>query len=482
MTPEKILFIASEASPLVKVGGLADVVGALPGALRPLGVEARILMPKYGTIRAESLPKLKSVLQANIPWQGRTVSVSLLEGILPGTSTVLYLLDAPELFSAGGVYYEHDPEGGPRLAMERFVFFSWATAQIVSNMPWQPDLLHCHDWHAAAIPAFVSAIGTSSLPSILTIHNIEGQGKWDADEVLSWLQLQGKDVSALRYRDQQGNINLLQLGLRSASAVNTVSPTYAQEILTSDYGLGLESDLKQRPGGVSGIVNGIDYAAFNPATDATLFARYDATTVEVGKVANKKALLAELDLAPSAGPLFVAVGRFTNQKGVDLIPACLGDIVKAGGRVALLGSGVPEVEKAIAEAVAPYPQHCRVVVKFDAKLAQRMYAAADFFLMPSRFEPCGLGQLIAMRYGALPIVRDTGGLHDTVRDLRRHRDGTGLVFGPATTDALQAAVADALRIFNQPDTMKSARRRAMQQDFSWTRSAKDYLQLYSHAS
>lgn len=481
MTVKNVLFVASEASPLVKVGGLADVVGALPGALKNLAVDARILIPKYGTIPNDHLSNLQSLLRAVVDWQGRKISVELFVSALPGTDTILYLLDAPEFFADGGVYYEHDEKNGARLAMERFVFFSWAVAHIIPKLPWQPDLIHCHDWHTAAIPAFLSMIEERAQPTVLTIHNIEGQGKWTPDDVFGWLNVQGKNVPPLHFRDQSGNLNLLQLGIRNASVVNTVSPTYAHEILTSAYGLGLESDLGQRSGGVSGIVNGIDYQAFNPAADATIFAKYDATTAAVGKVANKRALLAELELESSGGPLFVAVGRFTGQKGVDLIPDSLSDIVQAGGRVVLLGSGVPQVEQAIAAAVAPFPKYCRVIVKFDAKLAQRMYAAADFFLMPSRFEPCGLGQLIAMRYGALPIVRDTGGLHDTVHDLRRRGGGTGLVFGPATAVALQTAVSDALRIFNQPDTMKAARQRAMDQDFSWSRSAQDYLNLYTNA-
>lgn len=482
MTPTNVLFIASEASPLIKVGGLADVVGALPGALNQLGVDARVCIPKYGTINNTQLSTLKSVIHAEIPWQGKRVKVELLETVLPKTTTVLYLLDAPEFFAAGGVYYEHEEENGARLAMARFVFFAWAMANIIPRLPWPPEVIHCHDWHAAAIPAFLPLVHAQTWPTVLTIHNIEGQGKWRAEEVLGWIDALGKQAPTLRYRDGQGNINLLQLGIRAASSVNTVSPTYAHEILTSAYGLGLENDLGQRQGGATGIINGIDYAAFDPATDAAIFARYDTDTAAVGKLTNKRALLSELGLEPGSGPLFVAVGRFTGQKGVDLIPNSLGDIVQAGGRVILLGSGVPKVEQAIAGAVALFPKHCRAIVKFDARLAQRMYAAADFFLMPSRFEPCGLGQLIAMRYGALPIVRDTGGLHDTVRDLRRRADGTGLVFGPATSDALRAAVGDALRIFNQPDTMKAARQRAMRQDFSWSRSAKDYKKLYAHAS
>jgi len=482
MTPKKVLFIASEATPLIKVGGLADVVGALPGALTTLGLETKVCIPKYRTMDLQKLPTSQVIGNFEVPWQGRVITVQLIEAILPGTATPLYLLDAPEFFSDGGVYYEHDQENGVRLAMKRFTFFSWAMAKIIPQLPWQPDVVHCHDWHTASIPAWLHITDKQPRHTVVTIHNIEGQGKWKAEDVFSWLSIDPKVIPALAWRDQGDNLNLLQLGIRNASVVNTVSPTYAHEILTSTYGQGLEKDLGERPGGVTGIVNGIDTAVFNPAADAGIFARYDESTADVGKLANKRALLAELGLTPGNGPLFVAVGRFTSQKGVDLIPNSIADIVQADGRVVLLGSGVPKVEQAIADAMKPFPTTCQVLVKFDAKLAQRMYAAADFFLMPSKFEPCGLGQLIAMRYGAIPIVRDTGGLHDTVRDCMKYSDGTGLVFVEPTAGALLAKIHDALRIFNQPDTMKEVRHRAMSQDFSWSRSAKDYLTLYAHAN
>ena len=394
---------------------------------------------------------------------------------------MLYLLDAPEFFRDGGIYYEHDEHHGAQLAMERFVFFSWAVSHIIPLLPWQPQVIHCHDWHTAVIPTLMHLVEQAARPTVLTIHNIEGQGKWQAADIYSWLNVRGNELPALQLRDQQGNFNLLQQGIHSAGAVNTVSPTYAQEVMTPAYGLGLETDLGNRAGGVTGILNGIDFHTFNPATDTRLPATYDTSTAATGKQKNKLAVLAELGLTDGVGPLFVVIGRFTGQKGVDLIPPSMAAIAGADGRLILLGSGVPEVEQAVTAAAAPFPQYVKTIVKFDAALAQRLYAAADFFLMPSRFEPCGLGQLIAMRYGCLPIVRDTGGLHDTVRDLRRHRDGTGLVFGPATSVALQTAVHDALRIFRQPDTMTAARTRAMNQDFSWARSAKDYLTIYTHA-
>ncbi len=482
MSAQRILFIASEAAPLIKVGGLADVVGALPSALMELGDEVRILIPKYGAIDTRLLTDLKQVGNLAVPWQGQLVSVSLELSRLPGTAVPLYLLDAPGMFVGNAIYYEHGGPGGMRLAQERYLFFSWAASHAWSQLGWSPTVLHCHDWHTAAIPALLSLVPPAAPPTVLTIHNLEGQGKWSAAEVFSWLGLAGNETASLKYRDGSGDLNLLQLGIRNAAAVNTVSPNYAQEILTPEYGAGLSADCAARPGGVTGILNGIDVRSFDPSSDIRISARYSSDTAAVGKLANKRALLSELGLPLADGPLFGLIGRLTSQKGVDLLPASVPAIVQAGGQLVVLGSGVPEIEQLTIAAIKPYARHCRVIVKFDARLARCIYAASDFFLMPSRFEPCGLGQMVAMRYGTLPIVRDTGGLHDTVRDLRKYRAGTGLVFGPATATALTATVRDALRIYRQPDTMNSARQRAMSGDFSWRRSARAYQRLYDHVA
>lgn len=476
----RVLFVASEATPLIKVGGLADVVGALPSALSELGYDARIVLPLYSAISANSVPNQAEVLRMDVPWQGGQVHIRLLETVLPQTNTVLYLLDAPKIFSDDGVYLEHDPIRGPRRAMERFVFFSWAISELLPKLPWQPEIVHCHDWPAAAVPVFLAA-HQHQLPTVLTLHNMESQGKWRADEILSWVGLLGTEAPTLRIRDLENNLNLLQQGIRSATALNTVSPTYAKEILTPLFGAGLDRDLLERQVDLCGIVNGIDVRSFDPAHDHRIVAPYDVATVAAGKLLNKRALLKELALPASAGPLFGFVGRLTSQKGVDLITSALPDIVAQGGQVVILGSGVPDIEQAIRAAAAPLADHVRVIVKFDARLAQQIYAASDFFLMPSRFEPCGLGQLIAMRYGALPIVRDTGGLHDTVRDLRVDQGGTGFIFNEADPKIFTRVCLDALRMYTENDTLLlEAQRRAMNEDVSWKHSAAAYDRLYAN--
>lgn len=475
-----VLFIASEAAPLVKVGGLADVVGALPSALAAFGHDVRILLPKYSTITPDRAPESRVVVTTSVQWQGRAVPVRVIESSLSPNNTVLYLLEAPDMFDGDAIYYEHSGSGGARLAEERYVFFSWAAAHCLPLLPWAPGLVHCHDWHTGLVPTLM-AIQNISLPTVLTIHNMEGQGRWRAEDVFSWLGLHGHEHSGLEFRDVDNNFNLLQSGIRAATAVNTVSPKYAEEVLSSTYGAGLERDLRARPGGTRGIINGIDINVFNPETDARIPAKYSTTTVGVGKLLNGRALRQELGLSSVDGPLFGFVGRLTAQKGVDLIAAILGDIVDGGGQVVLLGSGGPEIEQLVIAATEAHRAQVVAVLRFDANLAQRIYAASDFFLMPSRFEPCGLGQMIAMRYGAIPLVRDTGGLHDTVRDIRHANNGTGLVFSEPTVAALQTVVQAALRLYREHDTLESVRRRCMREDFSWDRSAREYSTLYDHA-
>lgn len=476
----RILFVASEAAPAIKVGGLADVVGALPVALRQLGHDVRVLLPKYEALPPGQLAQTKAVASTTIPWQGRSITVSVETTTLLGTSVPMYLLDAPDMFAGKEIYFEHGGDMSPRLAEERFIFFSWAVSHILPHLGWSPEVVHCHDWHTGLVPALLSLSATRPA-TIFTIHNMEGQGKWRAEEVWRWLGLHGHESPHLEYRDLENNLNLLQLGIRGADAVNTVSPTYAREILAANYGAGLDTDLRLRPGGVSGILNGIDVSRFDPATDLALAQRYDRGSADTGKRLNRGALAKEVGLRPSPGPLFGLVGRLTGQKGVDLVAQVIPDIVRGGGQVVILGSGQPEVEAAIVAAAASYREDCRALIRFDAAVAQRIYAASDFFLMPSRFEPCGLGQMIAMRYGAIPIVRDTGGLHDTVRDIVRSSAGTGFVFPHPTVGELRQAMSAALRLFAERDTLSAVRRRAMSEDFSWQRSAQVYEQLYDHA-
>lgn len=475
----KILMVAAEVTPLIKVGGLADVVGALPTALVKAGHETRILIPRYGLLVDHGFGDEPTGIKATVPWKNQSVEVELYRGQLPGSDIIIYTLAANALFDGGAYVSEPSPAGYQR-QMERFVFFSWAAVHLLKKIDWQPDIIHCHDWHTAGITVF-SKILHHPVPSVLTIHNIESQGKWRATEIFSWLGLRGNELPSFTARDPMGDFNVLQQAVLHASAVTTVSPTYAQEILQPEFGLGLEHDLKTRPGGVIGIVNGIDVVRNDPATDSHIVAHYSADTVREGKNTNRAALTKLYAWPEAERPVLGMVSRLTPQKGVNLLVEALPYWVLGGGRVVILGAGQSGLEQQLVAVANKYPEAMHVQIGFDATLAQQIYAGSDFFAMPSKFEPCGLGQLVAMRYGSLPIVRDTGGLHDTVIDFgQRPDDGTGIVFKNFTPMGLQEALAAALQLWQKADILQAARQRAMRQDFSWTSSAAAYIRVYAN--
>lgn len=482
----KTLFVVPEATPIIKVGGLGDVAGALPKALVQLGHDVRILLPDYAEIDHRRYPSRRQWENLTVPWLGRPMTVRIDVGELPGARVPVYYLVCPELFaqpSVGGVYLEKSAGQNRILEMRRFIFFSWAVAHLLPRISWQPEAVHCHDWTAATLPTWLKFMPAAAgrYSTVLTIHNLQNQGRWPADGIWPWLGIRGHEHPLLERRDGPGYFNALQQGILAADAVNTVSPNYAREILTAEFGEGLAADLRQRPDGISGILNGIDVDVFNPATDRALARTYTSATVVEGKRQNRLALGHRLHLPPD-GPLYGFIGRLTPQKGVALLLAVAPQIFQAGGRLAVLGAGWPDLERQLQALGRRWPQQARIVIGFDPILAQLIYAASDFFLMPSQFEPCGLGQMIAMRYGALPIVRDTGGLHDTVVDVVRHpRRGTGLVFQAYTPQALGVVVDESLRLYAQPDTVQTMAVRAMYQDFSWDAAAATYLRLYAQA-
>lgn len=473
-----ILFVASEASPLVKVGGLADVVGSLPIALRALGHDVRILLPLYGAIDRGRL-KLASVSKQSVVFDGQAHQVELFLATLPGSDVPLYLADAPKIFGTKEVYVSGQSSAAWKLGIQRFVAFSAMAAALIPKFEWQPDVVHCHDWHTGLVPVLL-AINGHPAKTVLTIHNLHNQGVWGKQEMCGWLGLTGQEHPLLRLPDEHHDINLLRVGIHAAHIVSTVSPTYAREILTPEYGEHLDQDLAAHHPPVVGILNGIDVHAFDPEHDKRLVATYNQQTVAAGKAKNKHAIQVALGLQPtSVAPLFVAVSWLSPQKGFDLLPPVINDIARSGGQVAILGSGWPEIEGQLHRLADDHVHAVAVKIGFDAGLAQQLYAAADFFLMPSRFEPCGLGQMIAMRYGTIPIVRETGGLRDTVVDLRTHpQHGTGFVFPRFAVEDFRGALDAAVQLYHSPGTLQQVIERGMQQDFSWTVSAQAYLRLY----
>lgn len=470
-----ILFATAELTPLAKVGGLADVAGALPKALKKLGVDIRIVLPKYGIIDEKKYPSELIAKDISVTVGQNQELINIYQTTLPNSKVIVYLIDNQKYLGENGIYFEKTAFCGSFAEIKRFLFFSSAVLKLPETIDWQPEIIHCQDWHTAIISLLLKLKTKNQKPkTLLTIHNLANQGKWNAQEILDFLKL---DVSS-----ENQEINIFKQGILLADLINTVSPTYAQEILTPKYGEGLEKILQKRKKDLSGILNGLDIERFNPRTDPNIYQNYSAETIE-RKLENKLALQKELNLEVNRDtPLFGLISRLTEQKGIDLILEIIDQIVALGGQMIFLGTGLDKYENGLKKAAEKYPKQISSHLKFDALLAQKIYAASDIFLMPSRFEPCGLGQLIAMRYGTIPIVRETGGLKDTVRPQKKilfwQNQGTGFVFKKTNSQELLKTIKQALNFFKNRQEWRKLQIRVMQQDFSWQKSARKYLQLY----
>jgi starch synthase len=469
------LSVASEAYPLVKTGGLADVVGALPEALAPHGVATTTLLPGYPKVLAH-------VGDATVVhrWPSLLgVEARLLAGTL-GEHPLL-VLDAPALFARdGGPYTDaqgHDWHDNWR----RFAMLSKAAAEVASGAVGERrfDLLHAHDWQAGLAPAYLRfAGGAHATRSVATIHNIAFQGSFDAG-VFPALALppHAWSIEGVEY---YGAVGLLKAGLWAADAITTVSPTYAQEIRRPEFGMGLEGLIASRGARVTGILNGIDPAVWNPATDPLLATRYSADSLD-GRVANTRAVEARFGLT-GEGPIFTVVSRLTWQKGMDVLAGLLDDLVAMGGRLAMLGSGDAGLEQAFRDAAARHPGRIGVEIGYDEPLSHLLQGGADAILIPSRFEPCGLTQLYGLAYGCVPVVARTGGLADTVIDANLAAldagVATGVQFDGVTPDALRGAIARTVALYRDGAQWRQMQRRGMAADFSWTNSGAHYAALY----
>lgn len=485
--PLRILSVTSEAVPLVKTGGLADVAGALPSAVAPHGIEVTTLVPGYPSVLAK-LPR-RRVIHAWDSLLGEPAR--LLAGMLGDAPLVV--LDAPGLFDREGSPYL-DPAGRDWPDnWRRFAALSRAAADIaggamvVRGKQRVFDLLHAHDWQAAMAPAYLRWAmppETPAVPSVITIHNMAFQG-WQGAEVFPRLGLprEAWSVDGVEYH---GGVSMLKAGLVTASAITTVSPTYAQEIRTAEFGMGLQGLIVARGGDVSGILNGIDAAVWDPETDPAIAKRYTARALG-RKAVNKRALEAEFGLEPGGGPrcggpLFVVISRLTGQKGMDVLLQAVDHLVGSGGRLALLGSGEPELEAGFHAAAARYPGRVAVRIGYDEDLSHRMQAGGDAILLPSRFEPCGLTQLYGLAYGCVPVVARTGGLADTVIDANpaalASGVATGVQHGAVSYDSLTAALSRTIALYARPEDWCRVQRNGMAADFSWAASGKAYAELY----
>jgi starch synthase len=492
--PLRILMISAEVESLARTGGLGDVLLALSRALARQGAEILVVTPLYGvtTVPAGGA-RWGRTLHARIGWgEGDVRPFEVVESIEPfagGGSVRFALVDDPGLFGRDGIYGDrHGTFGDNDL---RFAMLSRASLEIAGQLwghpyiengrlGWGPDVVHAHDWHASF--ALLSAKttmgdGWARVPAVFTIHNLAFQG------VLGLDTLDALGIARHLFADgslaHQGNVNLLKGAISLADRVTTVSPNYAREILRPGTSFGLDGVLRAHRDKLVGIVNGIDTDRFDPVTDGAISARYDAGHAGEGKLACKRALCQELGLSHADAPLFATVSRLTDQKGIDLLLAVAPHLVAQGCNVALVGQGDAALEQAAHRVAERFAGRAAVRIAFDPSLARRVYAAADGFVVPSRYEPCGLTQMYAMRYGALPVVTPVGGLVDTVAPCRvLAKAGTGFVAEAVSAEALLVACDDALSVFRDPQGHAEAMARAMGRDSSWARSASTYMALF----
>ncbi|MGL4309793.1 MAG: glycogen synthase GlgA [Paracoccaceae bacterium] len=470
----KVLSVASECVPLVKTGGLADVVGALPAALAPIGWDMRVLMPAYRSIR-KHLDGMAQVW-ANDDLFGAPGQV--LSGRIEGID--MLLLDAPHLYDRdGGIY--NGPQGDHPDNPIRFGALSWVAAQIMQaglSDGWMPDVLHAHDWQGGFAPAYLRYSG-SQKRSVITVHNIAFQG-WAPGHLIHALRLPPHEfhAGALEY---WGQLSSLKAALVTADVITTVSPTYAEELMRPEFGMGLEGIIAQRADRVHGILNGVDTAVWNPEADEEITA-YSARIMRK-KAENRKALLAEFNMGDVPGPLAIIVSRLTHQKGIDLLPAVLPGFIEAGGGLAVLGSGDPALEEAMRHAAWQFPGRVGLHIGYDEGLSHRMFGGGDAVLVPSRFEPCGLTQMYGLRYGTIPVVAATGGLADTVVTANPAAMSagvaTGITFHPTDATAFGQALRRLSMLYADPKAWAMLQRNAMKQPVDWAASASAYAALYT---
>jgi starch synthase len=474
----RILFASSEAHPLVKTGGLGDVSASLPAALKRRRHDVRLVLPAYPRALSRLADATRLPGPADAPW-------SLIQGYLPGTSVMVYLVDWPKYFERDGDPYRATDGSDWPDNPQRFAAFARAVSALAVNaaqLDWAPQILHLNDWQTGLVPVFLRG-HPQRPPTVFTIHNLAYQGLFP-ESVRHALDLP-EDVWNMQALEFHGQLSFMKGGLVFSDLITTVSPTYAREIQTPEAGMGLDGVLRARSASLYGILNGVDYREWSPERDGYLEGHYSADDLS-GKAVNKAALQRDLRLPVRADlPVLGHVGRMVEQKGIDLLLEACAPFL-GGGRMqlALVGSGEKRFEDAARALAAAHPQQCSVVISYNETLAHRIEAGSDAFLMPSRFEPCGMNQMYSLRYGTPPIVHATGGLGDTVIDATpatlRNGTATGFCFVPASVTALTGAIERALALFNEPgqERWRMVMRNGMVRDFGWDSSSAAYLDLY----
>lgn len=467
----KVLLVSTEVSPFVKSGGLGDVIGSLPKELLKNGVDARVVLPKYRTVREEYLKNASYLhsFEINLDWRRQSASVFMLDADVP-----TYMIENDYYFGRDGLYGYGDD-------YERFAFFSKAAVEFLGVVGFKPDIIHFNDWQTGLGPVYLNDMYKkflfyADIKTLYTIHNLQYQGVFGRD-ILNLVDLNDGYFCGGQL-EFYGNVSYMKAGLQYADHISTVSDTYANEIQTSAFGYGLDGTLRHRSNVLSGILNGIDYDANNPETDKRLFCNFNSESLE-NKQKNKTELQQMLNLPVRASvPMFTIISRLVDQKGLDLIAHSIDELMAKDIQLVVLGTGDGRYEHLFRYMSHRYPDKVSANILFNEDLAQKIYAAGDLFLMPSLFEPCGLGQLIAMRYGTAPVVRKTGGLADTVTHYNSEtKEGNGFVFEDYLASGLMWAVNQALDTYYSGD-WDTVVKNAMACDFSWKKSAERYIKLY----
>jgi starch synthase len=483
----RVLFVTAEVTPFARTGGLGDVTAALSQVLAALGHDARLVMPLYQTVRDSGLPLTEVVTALSVPLVTGRRTARVWQGAFPGQEgpigVPVYFIEQDDYFARPGLY--GDGTGDYADNAQRFIFFCRAALALTEGLAWFPHVFHCHDWHTALIPTFLRFLPEldarlSAAATLFTIHNLAYQGWFPAWVFgITGLPLPLFQIAGVEFF---GLMNFMKAGLHYAEQLSTVSPTYAEEICTPEFGFGLDGVLRERRDVLTGILNGVDYQGWNPETDPVLVAHYSAADL-TGKTACKRALLRAYEMHEDLEtPLVGLISRLVEQKGVDIVADAIDPLLTLGLRLVVLGSGEARYERRFTDLGRRYPTQVGVRLGFNDTLAHQIQAGSDCLLMPSRYEPCGLTQLYSLHYGTIPIVRATGGLRDTVVPFDPTRgQGTGFVFQEPRAEALVEAARAAQRVFADRQAWQGLMQNAMTQDFSWGQSAARYLDLYRRA-
>ncbi len=467
----KIGIVASEAVPFAKTGGLADVAGTLFNVFRKMGNEVYLFLPLYKT--AKNVEGLHSHGKISVKIGSQEMEGEVFTRDVENGAVIL--IDQNYYFGRDSLY--GTKEGDYPDNAERFAFFDAAVLESISLLNLKLDVLHLNDWQSGLVPLFIKDRGLK-IGTLFTIHNLGYQGNFEQG-ILDLLHMDRKYFTS-EGLEFYGNVSYLKSGIVYSDYIGTVSPSYAKEIQTSEYGVGMDGILRKRKNRLTGILNGIDYTAWNPETDKMIYTNYSASDIS-GKKSNKAKLAEELGFELENKPLFGMVSRLASQKGVDILVEALSDFLKEDVKVVILGTGEKSLEDALTGLQNSYPDKLKALIKFDNTIAHKIYAASDFFMMPSLYEPCGLGQLIALKYGTVPIVRETGGLKDTIDNYNEYTHcGNGFSFEEYSKEALLNALNRSKDAYNDGKTYKSVRETGMLCDFSWNRSAKTYIKLFKN--